>query len=138
MCRYSNNMLVLPMRGRDIRAVLEENASERLTCRVLRGKAYYFAKNDLFTNILLSGVSFRYVMDRPAGERVVIDGFADGRAYEPDAVYLVAVNNYILGNERCGLRAWTAEDALWSQLEDGREATVQDIIREYIVTDIVQ
>lgn len=133
MCRYSNNMLVLPMRGRDIRAVLEENASERLTCRVLRGKAYYFAKNDLFTNILLSGVSFRYVMDRPAGERAVIDGFADGRAYEPDALYLVAVNNYILGNERCGLRAWTAEDALWSQLEDDREATVQDIIREYIV-----
>ena len=71
-------------------------------------------------------------MSKPSGERVVIDSFANGRPFQPDTLYLVAVNNYLLGNERCGLRYFSAEDALWSQLEEGDEGTIQDIIKEYI------
>ncbi len=129
---FANNQLILPMYGRDILAVLEENASQRLTCRVLRGTPYYLATNDPFTNIICGGVNFRYDMSKPSGKRVVIDSFANGRPFQPDVLYLVAVNNYILGNERCGLRSFSAEDALWSQLEEGNEGTIQDVIKEYI------
>ena len=133
--RFANNQLILPMYGRDMRAVLEENASQRLTCRVIRGKPYFLQANDPFTNIICGGVNFRYDMSKPSGERVVIDGFANGRSFQPDTLYLVAVNNYILGNERCGLRTYSAEDALWSQVEAGSEGTIQDIIKEYIVRE---
>jgi hypothetical protein len=74
-------------------------------------------------------------MSKPSGERVVIDGFANGRPFQPDTRYLVAVNNYILGNEHCGLRAFSGEDALWSQTEAGNEGTIQDIIKEYIAQE---
>ena len=114
---------------------MEENASQRLTCRVLRGTPYFMAKNDSFTHIICGGINFRYDMSKPSGERVVIDGFANGRPFQPDALYLVAVNNYLVGNEHCGLRPFSAEDALWSQLEVGNEGTIQDIIKEYIARE---
>lgn len=133
--RFANNQLILPMYGRDILAVLEENASQRLTCRVLRGTPCFFITNDPFTNIICGGVNFRYDMSKPSGERVVIDSFANGRAFQLDTFYLVAVNNYLLGNDHCGLRTYSAEDALWSQLEEGNEGTIQDIIKEYIARE---
>ena len=133
--RFANNQLILPMYGRDILAVLEENASQRLTCRVLRGTPYFLMTNDPFTNIICGGVNFRYDMSKPSGERVLIDSFANGRPFQLDALYLVAVNNYILGNEQCGLRSFSSEDALWSQLEEGNEGTIQDIIKEYIAQE---
>lgn len=134
MSRYSNSMVLLPMTGGQLKAVMEENASERLTARTLKGQTYFFPKNDSFTHIVFGGINFRYDMSRPAGERVLIDGFADGRAFDPDAVYLVAVNNYILGNERCGFRIFSDADTVWSQAEDG-EGIIQDVIQEYI-TDL--
>ena len=133
--RYANHQLILPMYGRDILAVLEENASQRLTCRVLRGKPYFMTKNDSFTHIICGGINFWYDMSKPSGERVVIDSFASRRPFQADALYLVAVNNYLLGNEHCGLRPFSTEDALWSQLEEGSEGTIQDIIREYIARE---
>lgn len=133
--RFANNQLILPLYGRDILAVLEENASQRLTCRVLRGTPYFFMTNDQFTNIVCGGINFRYDMSKPSGERVVIDSFANERPFQPDMLYLVAVNNYLLGNEHCGLRAYSMEDALWSQLEEGNEGTIQDIIKDYLAQE---
>ena len=130
--RFSNTLLVLPMYGREIKAVLEENASERLASRVLRGQVYYYTRNDNFTNIIAGGINFHYDMAQPEGERVVIESFCSGRAYDPDAIYLVGVNDYILGNELCGLRAYQEADALWSQAGDGQGDTIQDSIRTYI------
>ena len=133
--RFANSLLILPMYGRDIQSVLEENAAERLTCRLLGGKAYFFTLNDQFTSIICGGMNFHYDMAKPAGERVTIDSFANGRPFDPDMIYLVAVNNYLLGNERCGLRYYSNDDALWSQLKDSRGGTIQDIIQEYITRE---
>ena len=132
MYRFANNLLVIPMYGRDIRAVMEENASERLTARILNGKAYFYPRNDPNTHLIFGGINFRYDLSAPAGERVAIEGFSNGRAFDPDAVYLVAVNNFILNNAHCGLRAFSEEDALWSQTADDAGGTVQDLIQEYI------
>lgn len=130
--RYANNLLVLPMYGRDILSIMEENAKNRLTVRVMNGNAYFHTMGDQFTNILFGGLNFVIDMSRSEEHRIGIKDFANGRAFDRDALYLVAVNNYLLGNERCGLRAFSADDALWSQLEDGGSMTIQDSIAAYI------
>ena len=132
MYRFANELLVIPLYGRDLKAVMEENAAKRLAARVLNGKAYFFSKNSVYTNLIFGGISFRYDMSAPAGERVEIESFSNGRAFDPDALYLVALNNYILGNAGCGLRAYSADDALWSQAADDAGGTVHDCIRDYI------
>ncbi len=132
---YANKQLILPMYGRELLEVLEDNAAQKLACRVLRGTPYFLMANDRYTCLVCGGVSFRCDLSKPAGERVTIEGFASGRAFEPDALYLVAVNNYLLGNERCALRAFSAENALWSQLDEENEDTIQEMIKEYIVRE---
>lgn len=131
--RYANSLLVLPMYGRDIRAIMEENAENWLTVRVINGQAFYFAKDDMFTNIVFGGINFDYDMSRPAGERVTIRGFSNGRSFEEDALYLVVTNNYILGNEHCGLRTFGFTDTLWSQQEEEGDRMIQDAIADYII-----
>ena len=130
--RFSNNLLALPMTGAQIRAVMEENASDRLTVCVHDGEAFVCTQGDPFTNLIFGAVNFTYDMSKPAGERVEIAGFHNGRDSDEDEVYLVAVNNYILGNERCGLRDYSADDAIWSQQSDAGGESIQDIITEYI------
>jgi len=132
MYRFANNLLVLPMHGRELRSILEENAADHLSCRVLGGKIFYFSKGNPFANLIAGGVNFHYDMAMPAGERVSIAGFSNGRLYDPDALYLVAVNSYNLGDDSTGLRRYSAEDALWSQLEDDPGDTLQDSICDYI------
>ena len=130
--RYNNNLLVIPLTGKQIRAIMEENAENRLAVRVHGGEAFLYDCNDQFTNIVFGGINFTYDMSGPAGDRVRITGFANGRPFEEDRVYLAAVNNYLLGNERCGLRDYHMEDAVWFQLENGDGSTIHDIIAEYI------
>ena len=137
MYRFASDLLVLPMYGSDIRAVLEENAAERLTCRVLGGVPVFLPMNDKNTHLITGGINFTYDMAKAAGERVRIEGFANGRPFDPDGIYLVAVNNFILGNERCGLRNWSEEDALFSQDADEQKGTIQDYIAEYIASQSV-
>ena len=97
--------------------------------RFLNGETYFFNINDDFTHIVFGGINFACDLAAPEGSRIRIDGFSNGRAFEEDRVYLAAVNIYILGNEHCGLRKFSAADALWAQ-EDGE--SIQDLIGEYI------
>ena len=120
------------MYGRDIRNIIEENASERLMVRVFGGEPHYYTINDNYTHLAFGGLNFEYDMSKPEGERVIIHGFSNGRKFKDNKVYLVAVNNYLLGNEGCGLRKFSSKDAIWSQTEDDNGSTVQDIIENYI------
>ena len=129
---FSNELLVLPMYGRDIRTILEENAASHLSCRILGGKSFFFIKGSRNANLVSGGINFRCDMAQPAGERITIEGFANGRSYDPDAFYLVAVNSYNLGNESSPLRRYSEEDALWSQHNDGSGDDIRDSIRKYI------
>lgn len=132
LVRFTNHTLVLPMKGSEILAVMEENAEKRLTARVMKGEAYIYTIGDNNTNIIFGGADFSYDMSKPAGERVIFEGFANGRPFEKDAVYLVAVSNYILGNEHCGLRDYGEEDTVWPGQGTEREEVIQDTIAEYI------
>ncbi|MBQ6174859.1 MAG: bifunctional metallophosphatase/5'-nucleotidase [Clostridia bacterium] len=130
--RFNNTVFVFPVTGRQIRAVIEENAASRLTAEVTDGEVRIAKTGDDFTHILFGGLNFTVDMAAPAGERVRIDGFPDGRAFEEDGVYLAAVISYFVGNGQCGLRDFRAEDALWAQAEDGEDSFAQDLIAAYI------
>ncbi|MBR4236500.1 MAG: bifunctional metallophosphatase/5'-nucleotidase [Clostridia bacterium] len=130
--KYENNVLVIPMYGRDIREIMEENAEKRLIARVLDGKAYIYSYGDRFTNLIFGGLNFTYDLSAPTGQRVRIGGFSNGRAFEEDKLYLVAVNNYVLGNTNCGLRVFGEEDAIWSQTEDEAGGNIHDMLISYI------
>ena len=127
--RFANSILVIPMRGSEIRSIMEDNAETFLTARVLNGKVYYYSKGDFNTHMIFGGINFMYDMSRPKGERVVIEGFSNGRSFEENGVYLVSVNDFQLGNERCGLRAFSEKDAIWEQ---DKEEKAQDLIVRYI------
>ena len=129
--RFSNIELVIPVTGKQLLDIMEENAAARLKARTLDGQTYCYAMNDLNTNLLFGGVNFTYDLYAPEGERVHIRDFSNGRAFDPDTVYLAAVNNYLLGNKSCGLRDFHEEDAVWTQASEG-SGTIQDLIREYI------
>ena len=127
----NNSILVLPMTGAEIRAALEENAAQRLSARVHDGQAFIYTKDELYTNLVFGGLNFSCDLAQPAGERIHIQGFSNGRAFEENATYLAAVSNYLLGNSRCGLRGFSAEDALWSQ-QEGDDETAQSLIAGYL------
>lgn len=129
---FTNALLVLPMRGSEIKAVMEENAEKRLAARIHQGKVYYYDINDPFSNLLFGGINFVYDMSRPEGDRVLIENFSNGRPFEEDGLYLVAVNDFILGSERCGLRDFGTKDAIWSQFESESGESIQELIAEYI------
>jgi len=130
--RYANNIIVIPMTGQEIKEIMEENASDRLDAVITDGSVSFTTKNDDYTNIIFGGLNFEYDLSKREGNRVIIDKFSNGRIFENDKVYLVAVNNYILGNEKCGLRDYSIEDTIWNQLNDTNGDIVQDIIAEYI------
>ena len=130
--RYPNTLLAVPMTGAQIKAVIEENAAEHLSVRIHDGEAFVCSVGDEYTKIVFGGINFICDMSLPSGERIRITGFSNGRAFDEDLVYLVAVNNYLLGNAHCGLRDFSADDSVWSQVADTEEEAIQDIITEYI------
>ncbi len=132
LCRYSNTMLILPMYGREIRDMMEENAERRFTVRVLDGQVYLYSLYES-TNLVFGGLNFSYDMSQPVGQRVRIQSFSNGRDFEDETIYLVAVNSYILGNRYCGLRDFSEKDCIWSQLGEDDGETIQDVVTEYIV-----
>ena len=129
--RFSNLVLVIPMTGAQIRAVLEENAAEEFGVRVHDGEVFYYARGQQNTHLIFGGISYTCDMARPDGEKIVIEGFANGRPFDPDRTYLAAVTDYVLGNEGCGLRDFSVDDAIWRQTEERGEA-IQSMIAEYI------
>ncbi len=130
--RFSDRILVIPMTGRQIRDVMEENAAGRISARMHDGEVFYYSKGHQNTHLLFGGMNYTCDMARPAGERIAIEGFANGRSFDPDKTYLAAVSDYVLGNERCGLRNFSVDDAVWRQTEE-RGESIQNLISAYII-----
>ena len=127
--RYSNLVYVLPIKGSEIRSILEENAAERLKVRVLNGEPYFYTFNDIYTCMVFGGLNFTYDLSKPEGEKVMITGLANGREFNDDAVYLVAVSDYLIGNDKCGLRDFREEDSVLD-----KEICIVDELTEYVKT----
>ena len=133
MYKYDNNVLyLLPLTGAQIKAILEQNASTRLKATVREGKVTFSTIGEDFTNPIFGGLNFTYDMYQPEGSRVVIEGFSDGRAFDPAKTYVVACNSYHLGNPGCGFGDYSTADSVWNQNDDLAGGNVQEVLLEYI------
>ena len=130
--QYSNDILVLPLYGREIRAIMEETAATRLMVRAYDGEVSFFSVGDEYTHILFMGLDHTIDMSAPEGERVAIGNFSNGRVFSDEGLYLVAVNSYLLGNGSCGLREYHSEDTIWSLREVSGGFMAQAAIEAYI------
>lgn len=129
---FQNSAVLLKLSGKKIRDILEETASERYTCRVIGGRPHFYTRGDYYTAVACYGLDYSLDMSRPEGERVVIEGLPDGRAFDDEAEYLVVTSDYLLSNDRCGLRDISADDAVWNQVREDPAGDVQDLYADYI------
>lgn len=104
--KYENMVCVLSMRGREIKGILEMSYA-LWTDRMLSPDDHIMKLAPLldhgqrlgFVNLAFnfdSAGGLRYTVDvtRPEGEKVNIEGFNDGRPFDPDAFYRVVTNSY--------------------------------------------
>ncbi|MCD8117071.1 MAG: 5'-nucleotidase C-terminal domain-containing protein [Oscillospiraceae bacterium] len=134
--KYDNSLYLLALTGSEIKELLEYNASERITVTVTDGEAVISDTGDgnaNFTFPVFYGLNYTIDMAREEGDRVIIDGFSNGKAFSEDAVYIFAINNYHLGNTYNEiLGRYSTDDAIWSQTDDLGGGYVQDLIAEYV------
>ena len=128
--RYDNTLYLVPLTGQQIKDIMEFNAAERLSVNTASGQAIFGTKGDNFTNPVFYGLDFTYDMSKEVGSRVIIEKFADGRAFDLSKTYLMAINNYHLGNGP--FAGYSTEDAVWSQNEDMQGSIIQDLIAEFL------
>ena len=133
MYKYDNTLYLLPLTGRQIKDILEYNAENRLSVSISGGAAHYGTIGDDFTNPVFYGLDFTYDMAKAPGERVVITGFANGNPFDLAKTYVLAVNNYHLGNGP--FAAYSTDDAIWSQTDDLGGGTVQDLIADFVADE---
>ncbi len=130
--KYDNTLYLVPLTGQQIKDIMEFVASERLSVNTMSGTPTYGTKGDDFTNPIFYGLDFVYDMSKEVGSRVVISKFADGRAFDLNKTYIMAINNYHLGNGP--FAAYSTEDAIWSQVDDS-VGSVPDLIAEFITAE---
>ena len=109
--RFENMLYTLQMSGDEIRKYLEysysgwlntmHDAGDRLLklradksgrLSMSNGKAWL--KNQPYNFDSAAGIDYTVDVSKPEGERVVITGFSDGRAFDMNKIYKVALNSY--------------------------------------------
>ena len=135
MYRYDNSLYLLPVTGQEIRDILEFNAATHLTANVASGTPVFGTTGDDFTNPIFYGIDFKYDLSREKYDRVTGLKFADGREVVADQVYILAVNNYHLGNASGPFAEYGPEDCIWSQTDDMGGGFVQDLIAEFLTAE---
>ena len=136
--RYDNSLYLITVTGAELKGILEFNAATHLAVNTSTGEAVFSTKGDDFTNPVFYGIDFKYDMSRAEYDRVVGLKFADGREVVDDEVYILAVNNYHLGNASGPFASYTTGDAIWSQTDDLGGGFVQDLIAEYLAQETAE
>ena len=135
MYRYDNSLYLLPVTGAEIREILEFNAATHLSVSTASGEAIFGTTGDDFTNPIFYGIDFKYDMSREKYDRITGLKFADGREVVDEEVYILAVNNYHLGNASGPFSEYGPEDCIWSQTDDMGGGFVQDLIAEFLTAE---
>lgn len=104
--KYENMICVLALRGSEIRGILEMSYALWTDCmhssddHIMKlaplldhGRRLGFA-NLAFNFDSAGGIRYTVDVTRPEGERITIEALADGRPFDPDAVYRVVTNSY--------------------------------------------
>lgn len=92
-------LCAIAITGADIKDMLEYNAEYKYKIVTdENGNKEINISGDLRTCPICYGLNFYYDMTRPIGDRVVIQGFSNGKAFDPNGVYCMMVNSSIVEN----------------------------------------
>lgn len=96
---YDNQIVIVPVIGSTIKDMIEYNATQRYQVKVDKdGKKSIQTIKDKYTCPLFGGLNFKYDMTKPEGNRAIIEGFANGKSFNPNKTYCMAMNSYVFGN----------------------------------------
>ncbi|MBO6169566.1 MAG: bifunctional metallophosphatase/5'-nucleotidase [Bacteroidales bacterium] len=103
---FENQLFVLKLSGRELKSMLELSY-DRWICtpgdHVLRikntpdprtGAEKWSFENRSYNFDSAAGINYTVDVTKPFGERIVISGFADGSAFDYEAMYTVAMTSY--------------------------------------------
>jgi 2',3'-cyclic-nucleotide 2'-phosphodiesterase / 3'-nucleotidase len=109
--RFENMLYTITMTGEEVKEYLEYSYAQWLNTMkspddlllnlrtgkdgkpVLNNKRAYF-KNPSYSFDSAAGIDYFVDITKNEGERITITGFTDGRPFDPDKKYLVALNSY--------------------------------------------
>lgn len=132
--KYDNTACCVPMKGQDIKDLLEFNTENRIQINNNeKGEKSLDLKGDKFSFPIFYGINFSYNLNNPTGSKAVIDGLLNGQPLDLNKTYIVALNNYLLGNTSNSVLArFDKEKTIWSQSVDNPNDTIQAYIAEFI------
>lgn len=107
--KYENTLSTLKLTGKEIKNYLEYSYSLWInTAPIGQNHLMRYAsdsptptdnrlKNPSYNFDSAAGIDYIVDITRPARDKVIIKGFSDGRKFEPDSTYTVAINSYRAG-----------------------------------------
>lgn len=144
--RYENMLYTMRLTGREVKAYLEysyalwTNRMQSPADHIMlltpidnAGKRLGF-QNFAFNFDSAAGIRYTVDVTRPQGEKLHILSMADGRPFEPDAVYRVAINSYRGngGGELLTIGAGIPKEELASRIVDTTSKDLRYYLMEYI------
>lgn len=143
---YENMLYVMTLSGKEIKNYLEYSYSnwintvknENDTLMIIKryGRRYNFI-NPTFNFDSAAGINYEVDITKPVGSRIIIKSMSDGKEFNPDNTYKVAINSYRGngGGELLTNGAGISKDELskriiWSTDKDMRFYLMQYIIHE--------
>lgn len=136
---FDNTIDYIPVKGQTIKDLLEYNASNRYVVKTdNQGRKHVEIEGDKYTCPITYGLNFVYDMTRPAGDRVLIDGFSNGKKFDPNKTYCVALNNYLRGNYANPILAKLGytDQSMDTAVQDSADLS-RDILIDYTTTKLV-
>lgn len=133
---YDNQINIIPIKGEQIKDLLEYNASNRY--KLVddgNGNKHVETINDRYTLTIPYGLNFYYDMSKPEGSRVNISGFSNGKAFNPKKTYCMVINSYLMGNKSNPvLDKLSSYCTFQDETTDGPADLCRDIIVTYAKT----
>lgn len=131
--RFDNTLYVVPIKGQMILDLLNYNADYRYEVSGAGDSKKISTTGDVYTICLPYGISFTYDMNKPTDQKVAISEFANGKKFDPNATYLMSINNYHLGNSsNFVLGKLSKNEYVYNQItDDGQGYTILDMLIEY-------
>lgn len=131
---YGNQVNVVIVTGQDIKDMLEYNGSGRYKVGMNEGGFKTInVIGDKYTTPIVYGLNFTYDMRRPENDKVIIDGFSNGKEFDLEKTYCMAVCNYLIVNTSNPIME-RIEDRLhlFNVSLDGRRDHYKNIIASYL------
>ena len=104
--KFENKLYTMRLTGKEIKKALEMSYAKwtnhmkgpddhlLLIEKSAKGSDTYFFTNPSFNFDSAAGINYTVDVTRPHGEKLTITSMADGSPFDPEKVYLVAVNSY--------------------------------------------